>query len=137
MHPEAAFVAGYALVLVVVAAGLGSLGRRSTHPWASRMLAAGRPPAERSIDAAADWPHSEVPVFHLGVSGVVLAAAALLTAVSVVRHHDPIELVAQLALLLVIAARIVRLISVHRSLAAPKHNRPTDQAVERRSGLTP
>lgn len=125
MHPETAFLARHALVLVLVAAGLGSLGRRSTHPWASRMLAASRPPAAEPVDAEDDWPHSEVPVFHLGLSGVALAAAVLLTAVSVGRHHGPIEVLAQLTLLLLIAARIARLISVRRALVAPQPNRPT------------
>ncbi len=108
MHPEAVFLTGYALVLVAVAAGLASLGRRTAYPWSSKVLAASRPPHE-DVDGEADWPHSEVPAFHLGVSGVVLAAALLLTTVSVVRNHDPIELVVQLAVLAVIAIGIARL----------------------------
>ena len=118
MHPEAAFLTGYALALVAVAAGIGSLGRRSTHPRASRMLAAGRSRAVRPGDPEVDWPHSEVPLFHLGVSAVVLAAAALLTAVSIARHRGPTELLAELALLLVIAARTAHLLSALRALAA-------------------
>lgn len=118
MHPEAAFLAGYALVLVAVSAGLASLGRRSTHPQASRMLAAGRPPDARPPgNEKADWPHSEVPMFHLGVSEVVLAAALLLTAASIARHHRPIELVVQLALFTLIATRIARAVARHRALA--------------------
>lgn len=111
MHPEAAFLAGYAAVLLAIAAGVDLLGRRSTHPSASRMLAASRAPDQRPVDHKANWPHSEVPVFHLGLSGVVLAAALLLTAVSVARHHDPIELLVQLALLSLITRRIVRLVT--------------------------
>ena len=131
MHPEAAFLAGYALVLILVAAGLGSLGRRPTHPWASRMLAASKPPAERPVNGDDDWPHSEVPVFHLGLSGVALAAAALLTAANVGRHHGPIELLAQLALLLLIAARTRRLISIHRAIASqPNRGGPTSARIE-------
>ena len=57
-------------------------------------------------------------MFHLGLSGVVLAAALLLTAVSVARHHDPIELLVQVALLALITRRIVRLIGRHRALVA-------------------
>ena len=109
MHPEAAFLAGYATALLAIAAGLEALGRRSTSPWASRMLAAGRAPDQRPVGGEADWPHSEVPVFHLGVSGVVLAAALLLTAVGIARHHDPIEFLVQFALLGLISWRIVRL----------------------------
>jgi hypothetical protein len=102
VRPEAAFLAGYAVALLAIAAGVESLGRRPMHPWASK----------------ADWPHSEVPVFHLDLSGVVLAAALLLTAVSVARHHDPIELLVQVALLAIITRRIVRLIGRHRALVA-------------------
>lgn len=95
MHPEAAFLAGYAAALLAMAAGLESLGRRSTSPWASRMLAASQTTERGPADGEADWPHSEVPLFHLGLSGVVLAAALLLTAVGMARHHDPTELLVQ------------------------------------------
>lgn len=116
MHPEAAFLVGYALMLVAVAAGLEVLGRRSTRPSASRMLGACRPPDEPDSHDVADWPHSEVPVFHTGVSGVVLAAALALTIVSIARHHDLIELAAQGALVVLIGARVLRLITRHRTL---------------------
>jgi len=106
VDPEAIFLAGYALVLVAVAAGLESLGRRSADPWSSRVLAASRPPDRPKPQGQADWPHSEVPGFHLGVSGVVLAAALVLTTVSVVRNHRPVELAVQVALLALVAVRI-------------------------------
>ncbi len=116
MDPEAIFLSGYALVLVAVAAGLESLGRRSADPWSSRVLAASRPPdTPRRPDVQADWPHSEVPAFHLGVSAVILAAALLLTIVSVARHHRPFELVVQLAVLVLISARIGRAAGLHRA----------------------
>ena len=113
MDPEAVFLTGYALVLVAVAAGLASLGRRTADPWASRVLAASRPPPDE-LDGEADWPHSEVPAFHLGVSGVVLAAALLMTAVSVARHHRPLELIVQLALLALIFLRMARTAARYR-----------------------
>jgi len=124
VHPEAAFLAGYALVLVAVGAGLESLGRRSADPWASRALAASRPPEERDGDYEPDWPHSEVPVFHTAISGVALAAAIALTIVSITRHHDPVELIAQGALLVLIVARVCRLITRHRSLVRSQHHPP-------------
>jgi hypothetical protein len=108
VDPEATFLAGYAVGLVVVAAILERLGRRPTDPWSSKMLAASRPPDPHPPDEAR-WPHSEVPVLHLGVSAVALAAALLLTLVSLARHHAPVELVLQLAVLALIALRIVRL----------------------------
>ena len=114
MHPEAAFLAGYAAALLAIAAGLESLGRRSTSPWASRMLAAARTADCRPADGEADWPHSEVPLFHLGLSGVVLAAALVLTAVGMARHHDPTGLLVQIAVLVLVIRRIVRLTSRRR-----------------------
>jgi hypothetical protein len=114
---EAAFLAGYALALVALATGLERLGRRSANPWASRVLAASRPPDISPNEVAADWPHSEVPVFHQGVGNVALAAALLLTAANVVRHHQPLELAVQLALLVLLATRIARAITTHRSHA--------------------
>lgn len=116
MHPEAAFLAGYSLVLVAVAAGIEGLGRRSTRPGASKVLAAAAPPIEPRDGPDPDWPHSEVPAFHLGLSAVVLAAALLLTAASISRHHDPTELLAQLPLLVLVGARIAHLVTSRRTL---------------------
>ncbi len=116
VHPEAAFLSGYALVLVAVAAGLGRLGRRSTDPWSSRMLTASRPPGDASSDIGASsdaghepgWPHSEVPAFHVVVGIVALVAALVLVLVGLVRHHRPVECLVQVGVLLVVGIRIVR-----------------------------
>jgi hypothetical protein len=115
VHPEAAFLTGYAVALLAIAAGLESLGRRPTHPWASK----------------AAWPHSEVPLFHLGLSGVALAAAELLTGVSIARHHDPTELLVQVAVLALVTRRIVRLIGRHRALVAAASTLPPERSVPR------
>lgn len=113
MHPEAIFLAGYSLALVGLAAALVALGRRSTDPWASKVLAASRPPAsERTVQAS--WLQSDVPAFHLGVSGVVLAASLVLTIVNALRHHRPLELVVHLTLLVLISMVAVRLVARHR-----------------------
>jgi hypothetical protein len=109
VHPEVAFLAGYAAALVGVAAGLVALGRRSTDPWSSTVLAASRPPAPERPDGPATWLDADVPAFHRAVAGVALGAALLLTAVSAVRHHRPAELVVQLALLAVISIGARRL----------------------------
>lgn len=113
MHPEAAFLSGYAVVLVAVAAGLSRLGRRSTDPWSSPMLSASRQRGDAPSDAAKNpgWPHNEVPAFHVAVGIVALGAALLLVVVSLVRHHRPVESVAQVGILLVIGFRMVRLAS--------------------------
>ena len=117
MHPEAAFLSGYALVLVAVAAGLGRLGRRSTDPWSSRMLTASRQSADASSDAGHEpgWPHSEVPAFHAVVGIVALVAALVLVLVSLVRHHRPVEFVAQAGVLLVVGIRIAQLATRYRA----------------------
>jgi len=119
VHPEAAFLAGYALALTLVAIGLESLGRRSTDPWASRTLAASRPAAEhrrRDRPERPAWPDADVATFHLGLSAVALFAAFVITAVSVIRYSGPIELVTQGVLLVVIAARVRHLVARHRAL---------------------
>jgi hypothetical protein len=116
VHPEAAFLAGYALALTLVAIGLESLGRRSTDPWASRTLAASRPPAERRRREGPEWPDAEVATFHLGLSAVALAAALVIIAVSIIRHSGPIELVTHGGLVIVIAARARHLVARHRAL---------------------
>ena len=58
VHPEAAFLAVYALALTLVAVGLESLGRRSTDPWASPTLAASKPPSEHRRRDSREWPDS-------------------------------------------------------------------------------
>jgi hypothetical protein len=75
LHPEAAFLAGYAAALVGLAAGLVAMGRRSTDPWSSNALAASRPPASERTDQQASWIHSDVPAFHRCLSCVALTAA--------------------------------------------------------------
>ena len=113
MHPEAAFLSGYAVVLIAAAAGLSRLGRRATDPWSSRMLTASRQQGDASSDAADEpgWPHSEVPAFHVVVGIVALGAALLLVLVSLVRHHRPVECVVQVGILVVIGIRITHLAS--------------------------
>ncbi len=131
MHPEAAFLAGYSLTLTLIAVGLEWLGRSSTDPWASRTLAACRPPTQHASEAEPDWPHSEVPAFHLGLSAVALVAAAVLAAVSAVRNVGPIELVVHAALLTLIGFRIRHVTVEYRTpLPQPQHP-PTPSAISK------
>ena len=124
MHPEAAFLAGYALSLTFVAVGLEWLGRRSTDPWASRTLAACRPPTERTSHDGSEWPHSEVPAFYLGLAAVALVAAFVITALSAVRHAGLTELVIHSALLVIITVRI-RHVIIERRTSTRLLRRPT------------
>lgn len=140
MDPEAAFLSTYALALVAAAAGLAWLSRRSTDPSASRMLAAGRPPdaTHPQGEEEADWPHSEAPVFYLGVSGVALAAALMLVAASVVRNHRPLELALQVALLGLIAVRIAGIVAQLLALrSAPGETRLSAQEPTRTARRRP
>lgn len=131
MHPEAAFLAGYSLTLTLIAVGLERLGRSSTDPWASRTLAACRPPTEQQPDEQPNWPHSEVPAFHLGLSAVALVAAAVLAAVSAVRHVGSIELVVHAALLTVIGFRIRHVIVEYRIPPRQPEHPPTPFAISK------
>ena len=117
MHPEAAFLAGYALVLTLVSLGLESLGRRSTDPRASPTLAASKPRAEHRRCDRPEWPDSEVATFHIGLSAVAVAAALVITTVGIVRHSGPIELVTHAGLLVVIAVPVRHLLHRHRTVA--------------------
>ncbi|HUF97756.1 MAG TPA: hypothetical protein VMM60_06460 [Ilumatobacter sp.] len=106
MHPEAAFLAGYSFSLILIAVGLERVGRCSTDPSTSRTLAASRPPTRRTSDLEPDWPHSEVPAFHLGLAAVALAAALVIATVSAVRNIGPVELIVHASLLALIGLRI-------------------------------
>lgn len=132
MHPEAAFLAGYSLSLTFVAVGLEWLGRRSTDPSASRTLAACRPPTQQPSHEEPDWPHSEVPAFHLGLAAVALVAALVITALSAVRHAEPIELVTHSALLVIIAVRIRHLIIECRTPTRHRRHPPAPTAISDR-----
>jgi len=115
LHPEVAFLAAYAAALVGVAAGLVALGRRSADPWSSKALAAGRPPASERPDEPASWLDADVPAFHLALAGVALGAALVLTAASAARHHRPVEVAVQLALVALVSVRARRLRRTARS----------------------
>lgn len=108
MSGEALFVAGYALGLLAVGAGLHRLGRVNTDAWSSRLFAGYRaqvpdaPPAA----TAADWPHSEAPRLYTVIAAVAAVAALVLCAGEIARHHRPVEAAALLA---VAAAAVVTL----------------------------
>ncbi|PWU59472.1 hypothetical protein DLE60_16335 [Micromonospora globispora] len=94
MSAEAAFAAGYVLVLLAGVVALEIWGRQNTSAWASRVFAGNRravPDAPRPADPA-DWPHSEVHRFHAVIALSVAAIALVLIAAALVRNHGPIEI---------------------------------------------
>lgn len=129
VHAEAAFLAGYALVLTFVAVVLEWLGRRSTDPWASRTLAAGRPPTHQPSHEGPVWPHSEVPAFHLGLAAVALVAAFVITALSAVRHAGPTELAIHSGLLVIVTARLRHVIIKSRTPTLRLRHPPAPAAI--------
>lgn len=108
MHPEAAFLDAYALALVAVATGLARLAQVDTTPQKATMLRAERRTTAPSSPAAVGtgWPHSEAPQLHAAIGGVATTAALVLAVASIIRHHQPVELVASALLFTVIAARV-------------------------------
>ena len=99
MSGEAAFTAGYALVLLAVVGALEAYGRRSTSAWSSRVFTGYRravpdPPQPAS---PADWPHSEVGRFHRVLALSVSVVAVVLPTAELVRNHRPAELAVLIA----------------------------------------
>jgi hypothetical protein len=99
VNAEVLFVAGYAAVLLAVAAALHRLGRFNTDPWRSRALAAYRSEVPELPPRAApsDWPHREVGRLHTAIGAVAAAAALLLCVGEVPRHHAVAEVLVLLA----------------------------------------
>ena len=93
MRFEPTFVAVYGLLLLAAGRGLHRLGRLSSSAWSSRVLAGYRQQASEPVEPATaqDWPHSEVPRLHTALALVATAAALLLCAAELVRHHRPAE----------------------------------------------
>lgn len=92
---EAGFFAGYALLLVGVAAGLHRLGKVNTTPWRSRTLGGYRrqhPVPEPPPTGEADWPHSEAGRVYTLVALVTTLAAVTLLIVGLARNHRPVEI---------------------------------------------
>jgi hypothetical protein len=114
---ETAFIAGYAVVLLLAALGLRRLGRVTTDPWSSRALAAYRASATNPVEPATheDWPHSEVPRLHSGLGAVACLAASLLCLAELVRSHDAVALAVLMPLALLAAAAAVRLAAETRA----------------------
>ena len=96
MSFEGGFVAVYAVGLLLFSCGLFRLGRVSTSPWRSRVLAAYRDQAPEPLDAVtgADWPHSEVARLYTVAACVASTAATLLSAAELARRHHSFEVLA-------------------------------------------
>jgi hypothetical protein len=127
MTPDAVLLCVYPLVLLCAAAGLRTVGRLNTSPWASRVLAGhrratGRPP-ERSGDA--DWPHSEVPRLYAAFAVVAAAAATALSLAGLLLHHNRSTWMAPAAVFL---ASLVTLVRLGGSTAGVRRDRSVGRA---------
>ena len=83
--------------------------------------------AARSSDRSIPWPHSEAGRFHRGLSLVLVALATLIAVVEGARHHQPAELLIEVATLLIAllaARRLLRDFRAHPAnfpAPAPSH----------------
>jgi hypothetical protein len=93
MDSEVAFVGGYALALLALAAGLHRLGRINNDPWSSRLFAAYRAqaPEPPPSPSRSDWPHGEAPRLYTAVAAVASTAALVLSLGELLRHHAGAE----------------------------------------------
>lgn len=83
MSTDVVVLAAYSLVLSCAAHGLRALGRRSSSPYASRVLAGHlRATGEQPEPLGDDWPHSEVPRLYVGMALVAALAATALSVAS-------------------------------------------------------
>lgn len=117
--PEVWLEAGYALLLLVGAVGLGLWSRR-TH---ARLLrppdVVVHPPGEEHY-LRAPWPHSEMAHFYHGLALMLVLLAGCLVAVGLARHHASTDLLVLGPILLLVAAAgqwlLPEFLAVHRLL---------------------
>ncbi len=128
MRADVVFVAAYAAVLLALSGLLHRLGRARTDAWTSRALAGHRRTLAEPVagDAAADWPHMEVPRLHTGMALVAAAAATVLSTAELLRHHRPAEAVVLGVVVLLCLAVVLRLAT--RLRARPPGSRGQHQA---------
>lgn len=118
MDTAAAFLAGYSLVLVVVAWGLHGLGRRSRSPWAR--ASHGTESGSRGTGSGPDWPHSEVPKLHAAIASVAAVGAVLLSGVGIIAFGPGKGLI---VLGVTSALGVITLLSVSRPLRRERSGR--------------
>ncbi|MBI1759780.1 MAG: hypothetical protein HYR62_11245 [Actinobacteria bacterium] len=119
---EAAFMIGYANVLLLIALGLHRLGRVNTSPWSSRALAGhqrrhsddaphdGSPPGDMGPDHDLPaWPHGEPRRLHTGIAMIAATAAMVLVVAAMVRHHATAEVLLLTATGVAAGALVARL----------------------------
>ncbi|HLI26932.1 MAG TPA: hypothetical protein VKZ60_07675 [Chloroflexota bacterium] len=94
--------AGYALVLLAGAYGLGRWGERCrTRFWeASAQQEARRPDARCPVP----WPHCEAAQFYWGMALLLAVSAVAVTAVVLIRRREPLDLLVT-GLVLLLAGR--------------------------------
>lgn len=111
MSIEVALLSTYSLGLLGIGQALRALGRRSTSPWASRILAGhlratGQKPEPLADD---DWPHSEVPRLYAGMGLVAALAASALSLGSLALHPSGAAVALPLAVLALAVLSVLRM----------------------------
>ena len=83
--------------MLLVAAALHRLGRVNSDPFRSRALAGYRAGVAEPLPVRDDWPHHEARRLYTAIGAVAAAAALLLCAGELVRHHAVAEVLVLLA----------------------------------------
>jgi hypothetical protein len=98
--PATLLAAGYALLLLAGAVGLGL--------WSRAAHARHRPDASRETDnegaPLAPWPHAEIAHFHHGLALMLVLLAGCIAVAGLARHHTGADLLVLGPVLLLVAA---------------------------------
>jgi hypothetical protein len=91
VQPEALLESGYALLLLVMAVGLGHwAGYTTIHR--SHQVDLTRDLRRQGERPSAPWPHTEIAHFHHGVALLLVLVAGTLAVIGLIRHHEGLEL---------------------------------------------
>ena len=104
MHPEALLESGYALLLLVMAVGLGQWARYAKGHCGHHVDRTRETRRERER-LLTPWPHAEIAHFHHGLALLLVLVAGAFTVIGLVRHHEGPELLL-LGLALVLTALV-------------------------------
>jgi len=119
MSATVVLLGGYVLLLALGALGVERLGRVSTSPRTSRVLAGHRRAVGEQDAAAAGadpshWPHTDSRALHEVIARVVAVAALVLALVVLLVHHSAADVAVLLVPLVVAVAVLTRLMRARR-----------------------